>query len=262
MNNVFLPCYVETNTTNPRVLGDYVKATDGTPLFDLGILFAANINGTPDAPVLSYNSQLQAVLDSGVVGELQKKGLKVSLSVLGNHHTAGLASLTSNGVNQFVLQLTQAVNTYNFDGLDFDDEYTTGMPNSSSFIELLSGLRKAMPSKLLTMYAIGPVMSYLSYNGIDAGKLLDYAWNPWYGSFNAPIIPGANNSQLSAAAIDISAQSASEAQSLATQTVQGGYGVCMLYNLLAGDHSQYLSGVSNALYNQNTIYNPNVMAKY
>ena len=256
MSNVFLPCYVETNTTNPSVLGDYVKSNDGTPLFDLGILFAANINGTPDAPVLSYNTQLQAVLDSGVVGELQKKGLKVSLSVLGNHHTAGFASLTTNGVNQFVAQLVQAVDTYNFDGLDFDDEYTTGTPNPSSFIDLLSGLRSALPTKLLTMYAIGPVMNYLSYNGVDAGSLLDYAWNPWYGSFSAPSIPGATKAQLGAAAIDLTAQPAPEAQNLASMTVQDGYGVCMLYNLLVGDHSQYLSGISNALYHQGTTYKP------
>jgi hypothetical protein len=257
MSNVFLPCYVETNTTNPSVLGDYRKA-DGSLLFDLGILFAANINGTPDDPVLSFNSQLQAVLASGAVAELKKKGLKVSLSILGNHHTAGLASLTPKGVDSFVSQLVQAVNTYDFDGLDFDDEYTTGNARPGCFIEILQGLRKQLPSILLTLYAIGPVMNQLTYNGVEASSLLDYAWNPYYGvyAYGAPDVPGATKSQLGAAAIKITAQTPEEAKELAERTVKDGYGVCMMYNLLKGDHSKYLSEVSNVLYGQDTLYKP------
>ena len=252
-NNIVAPCYVETNTSDPANFGDY-KLSDGSQLFDIGILFAANIDGTPDQPILSFNAKLQAVLDSGVVAQLQAKGIKVTVSVLGNHQTAGITSLTASGVQSFVKQLTAAVSKYGLDGLDFDDEYSTGTPNASSFVGILSGVRAALPEAILTMYCIGPAMQYLSYNGVDAGTLLNYAWNPWYGSYSAPAVPGMGKAGLSPAAVDITQTTSSTAASLATQTVADGYGVFMLYNLADGDQSPLLSAVSNVLYGQATIY--------
>lgn len=258
MSKIFLPCYVETNTTDPLVLGHYVKSKDGTPLFDVGILFAANIDGTPDAPLLSFNTQLQKVLDEGVVAKLQKKGLKVSLSILGNHQTAGFSTLSSIGVASFVQQVCAAVVKYNLDGIDFDDEYVdpSAQQSPSSFINILSGLRAALPTTLLTLYYIGPAMNYLSYDGENAGDFLNYAWNPYYGTYNAPTIPGMNNTELSAAAVNIAKQSEVEAVNSATKTVNDGYGVFMLYNLTTGDHSKYLTGISNVLCGQDTVYKP------
>lgn len=252
-NRVIAPCYVETNTTNPANFGYYTLA-DGSPLFDIGILFAANINGTPDQPVLSFNAQLQPVLDSGVISDIQAKGIKVTMSILGNHETAGIATLTSAGVESFVNQLTTAVDQYGLDGLDFDDECSTGTSNSACFVSLLSGVREALPDAILTMYCIGPAMNYLSYNGVDAGSLLDYAWNPYYGSYSAPQVPGMGKAGLSPAAVDIVQTPASTAASFASQTISDEYGVYMMYNLADGDQSTFLSAVSDQLYGQKTIY--------
>ena len=252
---VFLPCYLETNTSNPSNFAKYQLAGGGSP-FSLCILFAANLNGTPDAPRLSFNSQLQPIMDSGVIGQLQNAGLKVSLSILPNHETAGLSTLTDTGVSSFANQLIDTVNDYGLDGLDFDDEYTgPGAPQQPAcFVSLLQQLRSALPNKLLTLYAIGPVMQYLSYNGVEAGSLLDYAWNPWYGTYSAPNIPGASNAQLAAAAVDIIGTSPSTASQFAKDTLQDGYGVYMAYNLVDGDQSAFLTSVTDGLYGQATTY--------
>ncbi|MEM7359392.1 MAG: glycosyl hydrolase family 18 protein [Pseudomonadota bacterium] len=252
---VFLPCYLETNTSNPNNFADYQLTGGGSP-FSLCILFAANLNGTPDAPQLSFNSQLQPIMDSGVIGKLQEKGLKVSLSILPNHDTAGLSTLTTTGVDSFTGQLVDAVHRYGLDGLDFDDEYTApGAPQQPAcFISLLQNLRSALPDKLLTMYAIGPVMQFLTYNGIEAGSLLDYAWNPYYGTYSAPFIPGASKAQLGPAAVDITSTSASLASKYAQRTLNDDFGVYMAYNLVNGDQSAFLSAVTKGLYGKNTDY--------
>ena len=121
MTKIVTPCYVETNTSDPANLGEY-KLANGSMLVDIGILFAANIDGTPDEPILSFNSELKPKLESGVIGQLQDKGLKVTLSILGNHQTAGISNLTDKGVASFVSQLTATVDKYKLDGLDFDDD--------------------------------------------------------------------------------------------------------------------------------------------
>ncbi|GAA6137168.1 endo-beta-N-acetylglucosaminidase family protein [Arenicella sp. 4NH20-0111] len=258
-NNVqstFLPCYLETNTSNPSNFAKYSLSGGASP-FSLCILFAANLNGTPDAPELSFNEKLQPIMDSGIISELQGKGLKVSLSILPNHQTAGLSTLTPTGVTSFANQLIRAVKQYGLDGLDFDDEYTApGAPEQpASFVILLQQIRNALPTTLLTMYAIGPIMQYLSYDGVDAGSLLDYAWNPYYSTYNAPLIPGATNGQLAAAAVNITSTPTSMASEFAERTLSDGYGVYMTYNLVNGDQSEFLSSVTNVLYGQMTEYN-------
>jgi hypothetical protein len=253
--DVFLPCYLETNTSNPANFADYSLSGGGSP-FSLCILFAANLNGTPDAPELAFNEQLKPIMDSGIIGELQAKGLKVSLSILPNHQTAGLSTLTPTGVTSFAKQLINAVQKYGLDGLDFDDEYTdpSAPPQSACFVTLLQQLRIALPNTLLTMYAIGPVMQYLTYDGVEAGTILDYAWNPYYGTYNAPQIPGSTKAQLAAAAVDIASTPSTTAGQFAKQTLTDNYGVYMTYNLIDGDQSAFLSAVTNVLYGQATEY--------
>lgn len=254
--DVFLPCYLETNTSNPANFADYSLSGGGSP-FSLCILFAANLNGTPDAPQLVFNEKLQPIMDSGIIGELQAKGLKVSLSILPNHQTAGLSTLTTTGVISFAKQLINTVQKYGLDGLDFDDEYTdpSAPPQPSCFVTLLQQLRSALPNTLLTMYAIGPVMQYLCYDGVEAGSILNYAWNPYYGTYNAPRIPGSTKAQLAAAAVDITSTPSSDAGRFAEKTLMDSYGVYMIYNLSDGDQSALLSAATNVLYRQATEYN-------
>jgi hypothetical protein len=59
---------------------------------------------------------------------------------------------------------------------------------------------------------------------IEVGDLLSYSWNPFYGSWNPPAVPGLAKAQLSPAAIEIEGTPASTAGGLAEQTVASGYG--------------------------------------
>ncbi|HTJ66269.1 MAG TPA: endo-beta-N-acetylglucosaminidase H [Actinospica sp.] len=255
--------YVEVNTDSITNVGKYVLASNGANVFDLAIIFAANIDYNGSDAYLYFNPQVQAVLDNAAtqIAPLQAQGIKVLLSILGNHQGAGFANFPDQqSAAAFAAQLSDAVSTYGLDGIDFDDEYAdygtngTPQPNAWSFPYLVQALRNDLPDKVISMYFIGPSSTTLSYNGIVVGDLLDYAWNPYYGSWGVPSIPGMTKAQLGPAAIDIQNTSSSTAASLAQETVTNGYGVFNTYNLSGSDASGYLSSVTQPLYGSSTVY--------
>ncbi|ACU73286.1 mannosyl-glycoproteinendo-beta-N-acetylglucosaminidase [Catenulispora acidiphila DSM 44928] len=254
--------YVEVNNNSMLNVGKYKLATGGANVFDIAVIFAANIDYDGSNAYLSFNPQVQSVLDNVAtqVRPLQAKGIKVELSILGNHQGAGFANFPSQAAAAaFAKQLSDAVTKYGLDGIDFDDEYAdygvngTPQPNASSFVYLIQALRKDMPSKLITMYDIGPAADSLTYNGTDVGPLFNYAWNPYYDSWIVPDI-SLPKSHLSPAAIDVTSTPSSDAASLAQQTVSGGYGVFMTYNLGAPDIHTYISSFTKVLYGSKAVY--------
>lgn len=257
-------CYVEVNNNDIRNVGNYTLST-GQQLFDVAIIFAANINynTTTQKAELFFNPQVTNVLSnaSTYIQPLQAKGIKVMLSILGNHQGAGISNFPSQAAAQdFAQLLSNAVTTYGLDGIDFDDEYAdygnngTGQPNSSSFVYLVTALRQLMPTKLISFYFYGPASSRLSFNGVTVGSKVDYSWNAIYGSYSVPNVPGLAKSNLGPAAIDIQSTSSTTAASLATQTVNNAYGIYLYYNLPNTDVHTYLTSVSNKLYGTSTVY--------
>ncbi len=258
-------CYVEVNNEDLRNVGAY-SLTSGQPIFDIGIIFAANINynTSTHAAVLYFNTQVTNVLNNKAtyIQPLQSKGIKVLLSILGNHEGAGISNFPNQAAaTAFAQQLSNAVTTYGLDGIDFDDEYAdygtngTGQPNSSSFVYLVTALRQLMPNKIISFYFYGPAASHLSYNGVTVGSKVNYSWNAIYGTYSVPNVPGLTASNLGPAAIDIQNTGSSTANSLATQTVNNNYGIYLYYNLPNTDVHTYLSGISNALYGKATVHN-------
>ncbi|WP_284747883.1 endo-beta-N-acetylglucosaminidase H [Amycolatopsis sp. RTGN1] len=256
--------YVEVNNNSMLNVGKYALAQGGGNVFDIGVIFAANINynTTTKSAYLYFNPNVQNVLDnvSTQVRPLQAKGIKVMLSILGNHQGAGFANFPSQqAAAAFAKQLSDAVTKYGLDGIDFDDEYTeygnngTGQPNASSFVHLVTALRAAMPTKLISLYNIGPSASRLSYGGVDISSKFNYAWNPYYGTWGVPGI-ALPKSGLSPAAVQIAATSTSTAASLAQRTVSEGYGVFLTYNLGAADSHTYISSFTRPLYGKDAVY--------
>ncbi|MBL1221892.1 fibronectin type III domain-containing protein [Chryseobacterium sp. L7] len=261
-------CYVEVNNNNMLNVGSYTLQNTNRQLFDVAIIFAANINYdvSKNRAYISSNNNVTKVLNdvNTYVRPLQQKGIKVLLDILGNHQGAGISNFpTREAARDFALQIAHTVYTYGLDGVDLDDEYAgygnngTGQPNSSSFVMLLQELKLAMPDKLITFYYLGPATSRQSYNGDMAGNYIDYSWNAYYGTYSAPSVPPLPNAKLSAAATWIknsNPQSTSVAtlSTLATNTINDGYGVFMWYDLNGVDNASYLSTGSNILYNENT----------
>lgn len=255
--------YVEVNNEPIGAVGSYVLP-DGSNVFDVAVIFAANINYDGDQAQLHFNENVQRTLDDQeTIDALQEKGIKVTLSILGNHQGAGLANFESAAsATAFAVQVADAVDDYGLDGVDLDDEYSeygkngTAMPNDDSIGWLVSALRDEMPSKIISFYSIGPSGESLEHGSADIGSQLTYATNPYYGSYDAPAIPGLGDAQLSPAAVDIQSTSTDLAATLAQRTMDDGYGMFMTYNLPDGDMSGYISSFTEILYGQPAVYAP------
>ncbi|WP_326720402.1 endo-beta-N-acetylglucosaminidase family protein [Streptomyces sp. NBC_00243] len=258
--------YVEVNNNSMLNVGKYTLTNGGGNVFDVAVIFAANINynTSTKAATLYFNENVQRVLDNAAtqIRPLQQKGIKVVLSVLGNHQGAGFANFPSQqAASTFAKQLSDTVAKYGLDGIDFDDEYAeygnngTGQPNASSFVYLVSALRANMPGKIISLYNIGPSASRLSYGGVDITSKFDYAWNPYYGTWQVPGI-ALPKSKLSPAAVQIGGTSQSTAASLARRTVSEGYGVYLTYNLDGANRSADVSAFTRELYGSDARYTP------
>ena len=254
--------YVEVNNDELANVGRYTLE-NGANAFDVAIIFAANINYEDGKAVLYNNENVQRTLDQAAtqIRPLQAKGIKVTLSVLGNHQGAGLANFpTRAAARDFAAQVSATVRKYGLDGVDLDDEYSdygvngTPQPNQQSIGWLISALRADMPGKIISFYDIGPSSDALKTANPSIGGKLDYAWNPYYGTYTAPTIPGLPKSKLSAAAVDIQNTPQATAVSLAQRTKADGYGVFMTYNLPGGDESASVSSFTKVLYGQAASY--------
>jgi hypothetical protein len=260
--------YVEVNSNDMANVADYTLKGTTRPAFDIAIIFAANINyDTASATAyLHLNERVTATLGDAAnqIRPLQARGTRVLLSILGNHQGAGIANFPSQeAAAAFADELAAVVDAYGLDGIDFDDEWSkygtngTGPANDSSFVHLVSALRDRLgPDKLITFYNIGPAAEATEYGDVRAGDLLDYAWNPWYGTWNVPSIPGLENPQLAPGAVNLTQTSTGTASTLASRTASGGYGAIVTYNLTSGDHAAYLSRITKPLTGRDTVYDP------
>ncbi|MFG2313154.1 endo-beta-N-acetylglucosaminidase H [Streptomyces sp. NPDC048566] len=258
--------YIEVNSNSLLNAGKYTLADGGGNAFDVAVIFAANINYDTSSKTayLHFNENVQRVLDNAAtqIRPLQQQGIKVVLSVLGNHQGAGFANFTSQqAASAFAMQMSDAVAKYGLDGIDFDDEYAeygnngTAQPNDGSFVHLVTALRASMPDKIISLYNIGPAASRLSYGGVDISSKFDYAWNPYYGTWQVPgmALP---KSSLSPAAVEIGRTSQATVGNLARRTVSEGYGVYLTYNLDGTDRSADVSAFTRELYGSDTVYTP------
>jgi chitinase len=259
--------YIEVNDHSMLSAGKYTLANDGRQVIDIAVIFAANINFNTSTrkAYLSFNQQVTSVLNNRAtqIKPLQDKGIKVTLSILGNHQGAGFANFPDKASGEaFAQELADAVATYGLDGIDFDDEYVeygnngTGQPNADSFIWLVQALRRKMPAgKLITLYDIGPSSTRLQSGSGDIRNTFDFAWYPYYGGWGVPHGP-TDKAKLSPAAVSYTATSQATAASLAQRTVTEGYGTFLTYNLTEANTATYLSAITQKLYGKNTVYTP------
>jgi hypothetical protein len=135
---------------------------DGSPALNVVCLFAGNYAASEvpylrannnDPPTNNpFNGNIQQVLDDGSVQYVQSKGLTVLLTITNGWSEVGWSEFTSESdAMDFAQYLkTQVVDQYGLDGIDIDDEYSTGTPNDTSLIMVTTCMREIMPDKIIS----------------------------------------------------------------------------------------------------------------
>jgi len=250
--------YVEVNSNDFDNVGCYVYGSPAKEFFNMASIFAANINydDVQKKPVLYFNPNVDHVLNgTNYVKDLQSKGIKVFLTVLGNHENAGWACFTDeNTATDFASQLANAVSTYGLDGIDIDDEYSACTTNDTSLIVVASKMRAAMPNKIISK-ALFSDQSYFTatWNGRRLADYLDYGWEMTYGwtDYASRLSPYLS-AGMTKAKLGIGASTdGSDGASAATYVKNNGIGTLMTFNVTNGSTS-YLTGQSNVLFSQST----------
>lgn len=227
--------FFEVNGTNPLNAFSF-ELENGKLLWDVVVLFAANINYDSDAgrPFVKCNPQVQYLLDNNetYLQPLRKRGIKVLLGLLGNHDMAGLAQLSEQGAKDFAREIAQYCYAYNLDGVNYDDEYSKNpdldnpafdSPSTRAAARLCYETKRAMPDKLVTVFDYGRMYGTSSVDGVDADEWIDVVV-PNYGGSASPIGNMTYKKCAGSAAELNLGGGTSLSSSTAQRLISGGYG--------------------------------------
>ncbi|HSK80665.1 MAG TPA: glycosyl hydrolase family 18 protein [Thermoanaerobaculia bacterium] len=167
---------------------------DGSPALNVVCIFAGNyaaakvpyLRANNDDPPTTnpFNDNIQQVLDDGSVQYLQSKGLTVLLTITNGWQPVGWSEFTSESdAMDFASYLkTDVVDKYGLDGIDIDDEYSTGTPNDTSLVMVTTLMRQIMPDKIISK-ALWQDYEYFksTWNGHTLAGNLSYGAEMSYG---------------------------------------------------------------------------------
>lgn len=191
---------MEVNDTNPLSNLSLKLKNSDKYLVDMVILFSSNINydAATGKVKVTHNPNVTHILANRdkYIKPLQDKGMKVILSVLGNHDRSGVANLSDAAAKVFAQELKAVCEAYNLDGVFFDDEYSSYQnpvppgfvsPSNKAAARLVYETKMAMPNKLTMVYVYSRTGNFGGVNAIaeaTAGQYVDYALHDYGGSFD------------------------------------------------------------------------------
>ena len=194
---------MEVNDTNPLNNICFTLKNSGKPLVDAVILFSSNINyNSETGRVYVFNNEnCQAIFDQRdkYLKPLKDRGIKVILSILGNHDRSGVANLSDEAARVFAQEVKAMCDAYDLDGVFLDDEYSAyenpvppGFVNPSyeACSRLYYELKRAMPDRITVAYGYGRTQYLTDVDGHKCGEYLDYALADYGSTVNNTMYPG------------------------------------------------------------------------
>ncbi|MDO4165383.1 MAG: DUF1735 domain-containing protein [Bacteroides sp.] len=277
--------YVEVNNESLLNAGEYT--VDGVPFFDIVSIFAANINLDSDGkPYIYCNDQVSYVLANAdkIIRPLQQKGIKVHLSILGNHDDAGMRSLSDEGAKAFAKELKAYLDIYGLDGFDFDDEYSAYAENTykgtsggvvssadectpANYLKLLQACREEMPKEDGTTFGVYWYTSEDHPMGDEVEDVIDYAVFGSYGAFHAYYGQDIAAAVQAPYAISLTTSTDNMTKinvnnTYLDQVVEGGYKYFAFYNLGASRmYEPYFDKVADKLWGKDVTWSGKYYAR-
>lgn len=191
---------VEVNDHNPLNVMGFTLKDSGKQLFDMVVLFSANINYNDQTGrvYVSRNENVQAILDNRdkYIKPLQDRGIKVILGVMGNHDMSGISTLTPGASKEFAREVKQICDAYQLDGVFLDDEWTKYDQAASTDNPLFQkksyeaasrmayDIKMAQPERLVLSYKWDQLYYGVPIEGKQPGEFFDYVLNDYCDEAN------------------------------------------------------------------------------
>lgn len=238
--------FYEVNDTNPlNTLNLVLDDGKGTLFLDYVSIFAANINydAAKGRVYIKCNENVQFLLDNydSFIKPLRDKGVKVLMTILGNHDEAGLSQLSKEGARDFARELAAFCRNYKLDGIVLDDEYSKLPDTENPLLEKRSTAaaarmafeaKRAMPDKVIAIYSIGSMYRDVEVDGYQPGDYIDIAV-PDYNKTVRPL-SGMTLANLAGMSVEFVKNLGSTSYSTASNVKSQGYGYFMMFAPFAG----------------------------
>lgn len=272
-------CYIEVNNENILNAGEYTMENSKKPFFDIVNVFAANIRLNEERkPYVHCNPQVTFVLENAdkLIRPLQQKGIKVHLTILGDHTPAGMRSLGDEAAKDFAKELKSYVDIYGFDGISFDDEWSNYeqvgghpglvVPSQEQYSRLIYECRQIMPDKQIGVYWCKQENGEPSINyplgeieGKDVNDLLDYTVFGNYNLWNE--LSHIDKTKQCPYAINVTEDNFYP-NSVYLSKIKNEWGYFAIYNLKASKvYSSKFNEIGQTLYNDNIIWTEQVYGR-
>lgn len=273
--------YIEVNDENILNAGEYTMANSGKPFFDVVNIFAANINYNSETKrvYVNCNENVTHILKNAdqFIRPLQAKGIKVCLTILGNHDEAGVANLSAEAAADFARELKSYMDVYGLDGVDFDDEYSKynvsnpgpGLvsPSGAATARLVYECRKAMPDKIVSVYDYSSYVPSGIVEGVEVGTLMDYSYWGAYAQWSdrSNLITGLGKAKYGPSSFNLDFTTSRGGYNLShcAQLRTDGFGIQMFYNLKPNsyDYSKVFNNIGNVLFDNDVVWSGRVYQK-
>ncbi len=243
-NGIQIISCMEVNDANPLTNMSFTLKNSGKQVIDQVIMFSSNINYSEETGrvYIFHNENVQHILDNSekYIKPLRDRGIKVLMSVLGNHDRSGVANLSEETAKYVAQEVKATCDAYGLDGIFFDDEYSAYQnpvppgfvsPGAAGAARFVYECKKAMPDRLIETYVYGATRSLPSVDGEESGQWIDYAIQDYggYGDLdgNYPGLPKTGMIQGSSEY----AQGRFASESTLQRIIDDGYGGHMIFAL-------------------------------
>lgn len=166
----------------------FQDAENHKSIFDLSFAFSANLNISVSTgrPYIKYNPEMTAMNQAGMIKHMIDNGMKVGLSLLGNHDAAGWANFISiEDAKAFAQLVAIEVRSKGYSAVLSDNEYSSGnygTPMANAYLVAMAEIKKLLPDIYLCYYVYATVASGGTYEGKTMGDWADAAFSPYYPS--------------------------------------------------------------------------------
>lgn len=188
---------MEVNDMNPLEVTSYTLKNSGKMYYDAVMLFAANINYNAETGrvYVNCNENVSAILANRdhYLQPLQDRGIKVYLSILGNHDISNVDCLSDETARYYARELKAYCDVYKLDGIFYNSEYGGNggglpgfvTPTTDAAARLFYEVKKLQPERdnIIYTYDFG---SLPSVDGAQPGEYMDFIWTNYGGG---PINP-------------------------------------------------------------------------